>query len=221
MRSISNSVGGDEAAVRAAPDRAALVDQLAPRAASARRARPALAAPRSSITGPTSVAGSAGIADASSCHRARQHLEHALARCPPAGTARAAPSSAGRRERKAEATTSSTTCSGSAEESTNMAFRPPVSAMSGAIGPSSRGERAVDRPAVSVEPVKATPAIARVGDQRARRPPPSPGQQDAARPPARPPGAAAPPPRRRSAGSARRAWRPRRCRPRAPRRPGR
>ena len=65
-------------------------------------------------------------------------------RCRPARTARAAPSSAGRRESKAEATTSSTTCSGSAVESTIMAFRPPVSAISGTIGPSRRGQRAVD-----------------------------------------------------------------------------
>ena len=39
-------------------------------------------------------------------------------------------------ERKALSHTSSTTCSGSAVESTIIAFSPPVSAMKGTIGPS-------------------------------------------------------------------------------------
>ncbi len=44
-------------------------------------------------------------------------------------------------EPKAEATTSSITCSRSAVVSTNMPFRPPVSAMKGTIGPSPPGQR--------------------------------------------------------------------------------
>ena len=36
----------------------------------------------------------------------------------------------------AEASTSATTCSGRAEESTSIAFSPPVSAMKGTMGPS-------------------------------------------------------------------------------------
>ena len=47
-------------------------------------------------------------------------------------------------ERKAELITSSVTCSGSAVASTIMALMPPVSAISGTIGPSFAGERPVD-----------------------------------------------------------------------------
>ncbi|MCY1174031.1 hypothetical protein D9M73_142170 [compost metagenome] len=63
-------------------------------------------------------------------------------------------------ERKAEVTTSATTCSGKAVESTIIALIPPVSAISGTIGrvSSSSSERAIFR-AVAVEPVKATPAM--------------------------------------------------------------
>ena len=43
---------------------------------------------------------------------------------------------------KAEVSTSATTCSGSADESTIIAFCPPVSAISGTIGPGRCGERA-------------------------------------------------------------------------------
>ena len=54
--------------------------------------------------------------------------------------------------------TSRVTCSGSAELSTIIAFWPPVSAMNGMIGPSrSASVRLIIR-AVSVEPVKTTPA---------------------------------------------------------------
>ena len=52
-----------------------------------------------------------------------------------------------------------TTCSASAELSTIIALMPPVSAMNGTIGP---GRAASDRAmvcAVSVPPVKATPAM--------------------------------------------------------------
>ena len=64
-------------------------------------------------------------------------------------------------ERKAEVTTSSATCSGSAVASTIMALMPPVSAISGTIGPSlAASARLIDR-ATSVEPVKTTPATSR------------------------------------------------------------
>jgi hypothetical protein len=61
-------------------------------------------------------------------------------------------------ERKDEAITSATTCSGSAVESTIIALIPPVSAISGTIGrlSSSSSARAILR-AVAVEPVNATP----------------------------------------------------------------
>ena len=62
-------------------------------------------------------------------------------------------------ERNAEVTTSSATCSGSAVASTIIALMPPVSAISGTIGPSlAASVRLIDR-ATSVDPVKTTPAI--------------------------------------------------------------
>ena len=59
---------------------------------------------------------------------------------------------------KAEASASSTTCSGSAEESTIMALRPPVSAISLTIGPSRAASARLMAMPVSVPPVKATPS---------------------------------------------------------------
>jgi hypothetical protein len=61
-------------------------------------------------------------------------------------------------EWNAECTASLTTCSGSAEESTIIAFWPPVSAIRAPIGPDRAARlRLIDR-ATSTEPVKATPA---------------------------------------------------------------
>jgi hypothetical protein len=54
--------------------------------------------------------------------------------------------------------TSSQTCSGRAVASTSMALIPPVSAMSGTIGPRFMASARLIAQAVSVEPVKATPA---------------------------------------------------------------
>ena len=54
--------------------------------------------------------------------------------------------------------TSRVTCSGSAELSTIIAFWPPVSAINGMIGPSRSASVRLIARAVSVEPVKATPA---------------------------------------------------------------
>ncbi len=62
-------------------------------------------------------------------------------------------------ERKAEVTTSSATCSGSAVASAIMALMPPVSAISGTIGPSLAASVRLIRRATSVEPVKTTPAM--------------------------------------------------------------
>ncbi len=58
----------------------------------------------------------------------------------------------------AEEMTSRVTCSGSAELSTIIAFWPPVSAMNGMIGPSRSASVRLIMRAVSVEPVKTTPA---------------------------------------------------------------
>ena len=52
-----------------------------------------------------------------------------------------------------------TTCSGKAEESTIIAFCPPVSAINGTNGPGRRANACAIARAVSVEPVNATPAI--------------------------------------------------------------
>ena len=61
-------------------------------------------------------------------------------------------------ERNAEVTTSSATCSGSAVASTIIALIPPVSAISGTIGPSLAASARLIVRATSVEPVKTTPA---------------------------------------------------------------
>ena len=60
---------------------------------------------------------------------------------------------------KAEARTSRTACSGSAEESTIIALMPPVSAMSAGMAPSRAASARLMRSAVSFEPVKATPPM--------------------------------------------------------------
>ena len=61
---------------------------------------------------------------------------------------------------KAELTTSSTTCSGSAVESTSIAFKPPVSAISGTMAPPRAASARLMVSAVAVDPVMATPARA-------------------------------------------------------------
>ena len=63
-------------------------------------------------------------------------------------------------ERKALCTTASITCSGSALLSTIIAFRPPVSAISGTIGPSLAASARAMCLATGVLPVKQTPATA-------------------------------------------------------------
>ena len=77
----------------------------------------------------------------SSCRHSRRNAEQ---RCPA--------------ERKADCTTASTTCSGNAVESTNIALMPPVSAISGTMGPSLLARLRWMILATWVEPVKTTPA---------------------------------------------------------------
>ena len=79
---------------------------------------------------------------------------------------------------KAEATTSITTCSVSAEESTIMALRPPVSAISGMVRPWASRRPAMLRwrmPATSVEPVNITPRTRSSPTRRAPTVSPRPG----------------------------------------------
>jgi len=78
----------------------------------------------------------------------------------------------------ADTTTSSTTCSGSAEASTSIALTPPVSAISVAIGPGRAASAALMRRAVSSEPVKATPAMRASATSGAPTLSPSPTAQD-------------------------------------------
>ena len=90
--------------------------------------------------------------------RRRSACRASARRCLPAGKVAAAPSSAGRRSGTRTSITSSITCSGSAVASTIMALMPPVSAISGTIGPAlAASARLIARP-TSVEPVKTTPA---------------------------------------------------------------
>ena len=123
-------------------------------------------------------------------------------------------------ERKAEAMTSSVTCSGSAVASTIMALMPPVSAISGTIGPSLAASARLIARADLGRAGEGDARHARIGDERradlavAR-------QRAAARSRGTPASCRSATARRRSAASARPAWRPPRCRRRAPRAPGR
>ena len=111
----------------------------------------------SSITGPTSVSARAG-----------SPTRNSIIAPASISSTRGAASSCTRRMRsaeqrwpallKADASTSVTTCSGSAEESITIAFRPPVSAMNGTMGPSRAASARLMASAVSNDPVKATPA---------------------------------------------------------------
>ena len=116
---------------------------------------------------------SVGIADRELRHRALQHredavgdvllhAEHAQRRAALAGAVE------GRGERRR-----ATTCSGSAEESTIIAFWPPVSAISGTGGHAALEplrELLLDQPRDLGRAGEQTPRDARIGDQRARRP---------------------------------------------------
>ena len=77
-------------------------------------------------------------------------------------------------ERKALCTTASTTCSGSALESTSMALMPPVSAISGVIAPSLAASARLMILATWVEPVNTTPATPGAATSAAPRVAPGP-----------------------------------------------
>ena len=110
-----------------------------------------------SITGPTSVASSAAspVANSSAAPCNISMTLSAMLSCTHSSR------SAEQRwpaERKALCTTASTTCSGSALESTSMALMPPVSAISGVMGPSLAASARLMILATWVEPVNTTPA---------------------------------------------------------------
>ena len=130
----------------------------------------------SSITGPMSVASSPGSPIRARAWR-RPASRARAARCRPAGTGRAAPSSAGRPSGTPNSSTSATTCSGSAEESTSIAFWPPVSAISGTIGPSLAASARLIAQAVVGRAGERDAGDARDRDQRAPRPPAPPGSR--------------------------------------------
>ena len=90
-------------------------------------------APCSSITGPMSMAGFQGPPRESSSMAPNSMVFRPSRRYRLAHREREGPSSAGRRSGKAESRMSRTACSGRAVLSTIIAFRPPVSAMSGCI----------------------------------------------------------------------------------------
>ena len=95
---ISISVGGDEGARAAVASGSGSACTLRPRVAHRLRCGRRCAACASRvITGPTSVASRSGSPTRSSAHRALAASRACGRRCRPAGTARAAPSSAGRR----------------------------------------------------------------------------------------------------------------------------
>ena len=113
------------------------------------------------ITGPTSVESLSGLPTSSSAMAALSMVSTRSA----TSSCRQSTRSAEQRwpaESKAEAKTSATTCSGSAEESTISAFWPPVSAMNGTGRPSGLSRPASCRwisRATSVEPVNTTPQV--------------------------------------------------------------
>src|SRR5947209_5342604 len=111
----------------------------------------------SSMTGPTSVAKSLGSPTLS------VSMAPAIILIMPSATSSWTNSTRRAEQRwpvlwKAEEMTSRVTCSGSADESTIIAFWPPVSATNGMIGPSRSASVRLIMRAVSVEPVKTTPA---------------------------------------------------------------
>ena len=173
----------------------------------AQRARSSAARASSSITGPTSVAGSSGSPIAQRLHRALQHRAALGRRCRPAGTAAAAPNSAGRPNRTRRPSRRVDHLLGQRGVSTIIAFMPPVSAISGTIGAVARGERAVDRLRGLGAAGEGDAGDARIVHERLRRPCAVARQQLQRRCAARRPRAAARRRARRSAASARRAWR--------------
>ena len=112
----------------------------------------------SSITGPTSVASCAGSPTCSS--RSAPRIISITASATPSCThSRRNAEQRWPALRNALCTTASTTCSGSALLSTTIALMPPVSAISGTIGPSFAASARLIRRATAVEPVKQTPAV--------------------------------------------------------------
>ena len=202
--------------------RAAAARSASPRASCAPMCVRALARASSSITGPTSVASSAGSPIASSRIAPAQHLDDAVGDVVLHDTAarsaeqrwpaRAEGALHARRRPPARAAPSCRRSSRSGRRSRRSAAR---------SAPSLARQRAVDGRAVSVEPVKRDAGDARVGDQRRADGLAVAGQQRQRVGRARPPRAAARPRARRPAASARPAWRRRRCRRRARPRPGR
>ena len=222
MLSISMSVGATKLPWRQASRQRQGVHRPAPSPASPRHGPRCRAAPPRRSPGRHRWRGGRG------CRRSAPPWRPAAWRAPgrpppPAGRARAAPSSAGRRCRRPRRSTSPTTCSGRAELSTTSAFCPPVSAISGTVRPSglsrSASWRWISR-ATSVEPVNITPRT-RGSATSAAPTSPAPGRSCTA--PGGTPGLAqqAHGLRRRSAASPPPAWRARGCRPPAPPRPGR
>ncbi|EWS52440.1 hypothetical protein X551_04776 [Methylibium sp. T29] len=111
-----------------------------------------------SITGPTSVAYSAGSPTASSCS-APPIIAITPSATPSCTHSRRSAEQRWPAERKALCTTASATCSGSALLSTTIALRPPVSAISGTMAPSFAASARWMCLATGVEPVKHTPAV--------------------------------------------------------------
>ena len=121
------------------------------------------------MTGPTWVEGSRGSPSLSS--RAAPAIISTMASATSSCTqSRRSAEQRWPDERKAEVTTSSVTCSGSAVASTIIGLMPPVSAISGTIAASLPASARLIARATSVEPVKATPGDAGVGDERGADP---------------------------------------------------
>ena len=112
------------------------------------------------MTGPTSVESSAGSPTTSSSIAPASIVMTLSAMSSCTNSTRAA-EQRWPAESNAQASTSLTSCSGSAEESAISAFWPPVSAISAAIGALRAASVRLIVHAVSVEPVKQTPAIRR------------------------------------------------------------
>ena len=116
----------------------------------------------SSITGPTSVASIGRVAHGAARPARRAASRSRRRRCASCTHSRRSAEQRWPALRKALCTTASTTCSGSAVLSTTIALRPPVSAISGTIGPSLAASVRLMRRATCVLPVKHTPAVRRV-----------------------------------------------------------
>ena len=185
---ISNATGATKVPCAASPASGARAMSEARRWSPAMCSSSAIFA-SSSMTGPTSVVRARRVAD-SRAHPSRRRASRAraapLSCCTQEDAQRRA--ALARAVERRNASRSVTTCSGSAEESIDHRVQAAGLRDQRNDGPSRAASARLMASAVSIDPVKATPATRRIArPARRRRSSPAPGERRAARRPARPP----------------------------------